>query len=422
MRTRPMLLLIALLAGACTGGGADPVAPPASSEGGGVHDVVVLQTDDGSIALDTNAGDALAGDPGAVATFDGSLLFQATADEEVTSIDTIDPLTGDRLATSSIPGELDVRVASVSGELVALMRPFPPGIDAWTPVPRAETTIVVADPATGDLRRYELEGNYEPEAFSEDDRKLFLIEYLPAEAPAVYRVMALTLATGEVRSVFAKFATPPERMPGIRLSQVYDPVKARLYTLYSNEAPAYLDSPYEEQMAGNVTFVHVLSLRNGWAYCAGVPTRMWGGAARDQAMAVAPDGTELYIVDTAAGLMTVMDTRSLELLRTEPTALGDAEGTRASAAVSTDGTTLFVGSSSDGDAIYRVDTETLAVLGRWDAPGSVGALGLSSDGLRLYAVVDDQIAEIDPSSGAALGSCPAQTGIDAILGVHTPAP
>lgn len=422
MRTRPLVLLITLVSAACTRGGGDPAEPVASQPTDSVRDVVVLQTDDGSIALDSLGG-ALVEDPGAVATFDGSLLFRATQGADGTTLTTIDALTGDLVATRSVPGELDVRVASVGGGLVALMAPFPPGIDAWTPVPRAATTIVVADPAGGEPTTYTLAGNFEPEAFSTDEATLYLIEYLPAEDPAVYRVMSLDLASGEVKNVFGKFATPPERMPGIRLSHVYDPVKERLYTLYSNEAPSYLDSPYEDQMEGrSVTFVHVLSLRNGWAYCAGVPKAMWGGSARDQAMTVSPDGTELYIVDTATGLTTVMDTKTLQLLRTQPTSFGDADGLRASATLSADGTTLFVGSSVDGDAIYRVDTATLDVIGLWDAPGSVGALGLSPDGLRLYAAVDGEIAAIDPLSGVAVGSFATSVGIDAILGVHTPGP
>jgi hypothetical protein len=425
MRTRPLISLVslvALAAAACTRGGNDQTELPELRSD--THDVVVLQTDDGSIALDSLGGVPLVAEPGSVASFDGSMLFRATsgASDDTTTLTTTDALTGSEVATRTVPGELDVRVASVSGELVAMMEPFASGFDAWTPVPRAETEIVVADPSGGRILRYSLTGNYEPEAFSTDDTKLFLIEYLPAEAPAVYRVTVLNLATGGVRNVFGKFKAPPERMPGIRLSHVYDPVKERLYTLYSNEAPAYLDSPYEDQMEGAVTFVHVLSLRRGWAFCAGVPEAMWGGHARDQAMAVSPDGAELYIVDTLTGLTTVMDTKTMKLLRTEQTPFGTSDGVRASATVSSDGSTLFVGSSSDGQAIYQVDTATLSVLGRWDLGDPIGALGLSPDGLRLYAALSDQIVGIDPASGTAIGSFGTPARVDSILGVHTPGP
>ena len=147
-----------------------------------------------------------------------------------------DAATGDQVSTTTIRGDLDVRVASDSGNAVALMEPLPDGVDPWTPVPRARTTIVVADPTGArDPRTYHLRGNYEPEAFSIEDSRLFLIQYLPAEAPAVYRVTVLDLADGDVYEVHGRFKTAPERMPGIRLRQVFDRTTSQLYTLYSTE-------------------------------------------------------------------------------------------------------------------------------------------------------------------------------------------
>ena len=75
---------------------------------------------------------------------------------------------------------------------------YAPGYDAWTPVPRASTTIVVADPSGGSpASRFRLAGNFEPEAFSTGGDALFLIQYLPALAPTVYRVTELDLRTAE---------------------------------------------------------------------------------------------------------------------------------------------------------------------------------------------------------------------------------
>ncbi len=420
MRTRPIGLVLALLLAACTSGGASQGSDP----GGTLtdRDVLILGVGNGSVALDTSIGSLTPNEAGAVATFDGSLLFETVPAAASTTLTMLDPSSGDVLTTRSLPGDLDVRVASLSGESVALMAPLPDGVDAWTPFPRSRTTITVADPSGEHLRTYELDGNYEPEAFSEDDASLFLIQYLPAEAPEVYRVTVLDLESGRVDPVAGRFKTPPERMPGIRLSQVYDPIRAQLYTLYTNQPSSYVGYGDENVMQGrSTTFVHVLSLRDGWAYCAGLPRAMWGGDAQDQAMAVAPDGRALYLVDSAEGIVTSMNTRSLELIRTEDVALGVGDGVRASATIGGDGSVLFVGSSRDGAGIYAIDTRSLAMRDRWEMPAMVGALGASPDGVRLYAVIGEEVTAIDATSGLAYGSLPVG-GVDAILNVQSPAP
>ena len=164
-------------------------------------------------------------------------------------------------------------------------------------------------------RRYRLIGNFEPEAFSVDDSRLFLIQYLPAEAPTSYRVTFLDLGDGTVHPVFGRFKTPPERMPGIRLAQVFDPASEQLYTLYTNRAAEHSHDPGRTSSYGEreVSFVHVLNLRQGWAYCAGLPRALWGQPARAQAMAPSPDGRSLYIVDSMRGRIAVMDTKTLEI-------------------------------------------------------------------------------------------------------------
>ena len=193
----------------------------------------------------------------------------------------------------------------------------PKGWDPATPLPRSRTTIVIADPSGRQApRTYDLRGNYEPEAFSTDDRNLFLIQHLPAETPTVYRVTVLDLKFGFVRPVFGPYKSPPERMPGTRLQQVYAPDGGKLYTLYTSTRAGYAphDAPVPSDAA--VSFVHVLSLSEGWAHCVGLPPAMWDQPASAQALATSADGRSLYIVDSARGLVTVMDTRSLEIFGT----------------------------------------------------------------------------------------------------------
>lgn len=381
-------------------------AAPGATEGSVLSDILLLGTEQGPVAVSLATGSVVAEGPGAVAGPDGSRLYSASTDGRDTVLQTTDAATGSVLSSTRVRGDLDVRVVSGTGRAIALMEPLPKGVDAWTPIPRSHTTIVVADP-TGphESRRYRLEGNFEPEAFSIEDSRLFLIQYLPAEAPAAYRVTVLDLVDGDVRQVFGRFKTPPERMPGIRLRQELDPDGQQLYTLYTNEPGAYAKDvgpwSYGDE---EVSFVHVLNLRRGWAYCAGLPEELWGQPASAQAMAASPNGRLLYIVDSVKGLVAVMDTRSLEILRTEEVQLGSLGGVRTSARVSADGETLFVGSAADGSALYAIDTATLDVVHRWPMRGVVSGLGLSGDGLRLYVGLDDRVAVLDPATGEELAA------------------
>ena len=421
MRTARLIVASALLCmlAACTGAR----APSTTSSASPSADVLVLATGSGPIVVDAASGSIVERDPGALTSPDGSRLYTTSTAGGTTTLVTTDAITGDRLATTSIEGMLDTRVVSVSGRVAALMHPLPPGGDAWIPVPRSSTSISVVDPAGGSApRTYRLSGNYEPEAFSIDDRRLFLIQYLPAEAPTAYRVTFLDLTTGSVRPVFGRFNAPPERMPGIRLRQLFDPVTSQLYTLYSTEPSKavqnYWDGGYHEGQ--DLTFVHVLSLSQGWAYCAGLPRTLWGEPAGAQAMVTSPDGRGLYIVDPLRGVVSRMDTRTLKITQTKRVDFGADAAARTSASISADGSTLYVGSAGE-DAVFALDTGTMRVLDRWSMPAGVSDLALSADGARLYAATSDGVALMDAESGVVLGTIPA-AGVESIVHIESPSP
>jgi len=409
-------VVTALVLAACTSGTSTDTASdrPATKDVLPSAPVLLATTEDGDAAIDGASGALLAGGPGTVATPDGDTLFRATLTEDDTVVTTLDPRSGLTTGSIHLHGGLELAVASVSGRALALVQP-PPGSPggslAGLPVPRAWTPIVVADPGGGTSpARFRLEGNYEPEAFSVDDGRLFLIQYLPAEAPAVYRVTALDLATGEVRPVTGRFKTPPERMPGVRLGQVYDPVTSQMYTLYSNQPGAYAES-YEHAGGGShawaeETFVHVLNLRKGWAYCAGVPKEMWGGTAREQAIAPSPDGRWLYIVDARHGMIAVMDTRSLKVTRTGRVDLGTSTHARTAVTVSPDGATLFVASGTEPATVSVVSTEGLELTDRWPSTVPVSGLGMALDGSALYAAGGGRIVSVDIETGEARSTLP----------------
>jgi DNA-binding beta-propeller fold protein YncE len=208
-------------------------------------------------------------------------------------------------------------------------------------------------------------------------------------------------------------------MPGIRLRQVFDRTTSQLYTLYTTE-PRDAAQDYRGWDYGgrDETFVHVLNLERGWAYCAGLPRRFWGEPAAAQAIAPSPDGSQLYIVDSMRGAVAVMNTKTLEIERMEKVDVSSLGGVRTSAQVSADGRTLFVGSAVDGPAVFAIDTATLQVAHRWSMSADVSDIGLSVDGLRLYVALNDGVAILNSSTGQELNGLPFQ-GIESILHVGT---
>jgi hypothetical protein len=291
------------------------------------------------------------------------------------------------------------------------MEPIPAGWDPAVPLPRERTTIVVADPAgERELMTFDLRGNYEPEAFSSDDERLYLIQHLPAETPSVYRVTVLDLRRGKVLPVFGPFKGPAERMPGTRLDQVLSPTADQLYTLYSSSIPGY--APHQAPVASDaaVSFVHVLSLRDGWAHCVGLPESMWDRPAAEQAMATTPDGSYLFVIDAGREIVAAMHTETLEV-RTARIGLPVAGAIdRTTAQIAPDGRTLYVAVAGEGGStVSAVDAATFEVLATWDLDGSISGLGVSSDGAHLYAALDGRVAMLDTVTGGEVGAVPLPT-------------
>jgi hypothetical protein len=362
------------------------------------RETLLLGTEAGPLVVEVPGGSVLFERPGAVASLGGSWLLSATPSAGSTLLETVD---AEPASTVRLDGTLEIRVVAESGGAVALMDPLPEGWDPEVPFPRSRTPVVVADP-TGVMepRTYDLRGNFEPEAFSTDDRRLFLIQHLPAEAPTVYRVTVLDLRTGRVVPVFGPFKGPSERMPGNRLQQVLSPNADQLYTLYSSARPGYAPHHAPVPNGATVAFVHVLSLQDGWAHCVGLPKELWDRPASEQAMATSPNGRLLYIADPTLGLVTVMDTASLEI-RTYTIDLSVSGVRRTSAVVSGDGSALFVATAGEHPGITRIDTDTFDVVRTW-ATDDVSGLGLSADGERLYVASDDRIEVLDATTGSDL--------------------
>lgn len=409
MRRKPFLVSIATLAlvlAACTSSGTSP-GPAAVVEDGVPREVLFVGTAGGPVTIEVPTGSVLFEREGALASPDGTTVFAAVADGDRTVVETNDAVTGEVVSTVAVPGTHDLGVVSGSGRAVALVEPLPKGWEPGIPVPRSHTTIVVADPTgASEPRTYRLSGNYEPEAFSVRDDRLFLIQHLPAEAPAVYRVTMLDLQRGRVYPVYGPYKGEPERMPGTRLEQVLAPDGMRLYTLYTSARPGYAPHGAPVPQNATVSFVHVLDLKEGWAHCVGLPRALWTRPAEEQAMAVSPDGSTLYVVDASAGLVTAMDTTTLETTVIDDVPFGVEDGAMASAEVSADGTTLFVTAGGASSTLFALRTSTFAIADRWTVDGPVSGLGLSADGVRLYVANGHAVGILDPVTGDRLADVP----------------
>jgi hypothetical protein len=400
MRARALILVVVMAtAAACSAEG----ARPDDASGSVPKETLLLATADGPFAVDVPSGAVVVDGRGAIASADDARIYTSKPSGSRTLLDTIDAANGAEVGTTSVRGRLEVRVVSADGRQVAMMEPLAPGYDAWTPVPRSSTTLVVADPTgASSPTTYRLDGNFEPEAFSTSGAQLFLIQYLPAETPSVYRVTVLDLRNGEVRPAIGPFKGPAERMPGTRLEQVPAADGSKLFTLYTSARPGF--APHDAPVPANavVSFVHVLSLDEGWAHCIGLPKPLWGQPGSAEAMALSPDGRSLYIVDADKGLVVVMDTESLDTTAPYRVRL-PAPGSATTATVGDGGRTLFVGTAGDGGAVTAIDTETLNVTRRWSTGGGVSGLGLSLDGERLYVALPDRLEVLSAASGDDLG-------------------
>lgn len=186
---------------------------------------------------------------------------------------------------------------------------------------RSHTVIEITRPAEDFRTTVELDGDFEPEAFSTDENELFLIEHLDATR---YRVRMMRIGSGRVLPVdrLTKFA--PASMRGTGRVQVYAPEGNYLFTLYTRQPPntahRSLDS-YEDH--GRVhAFIHVLNLKKGWAHCVDLPHPFGMTDEPADQIAVSSDGKTVFVSDGQR--LATMDVAQLAVMSvTNDAGLGD---------------------------------------------------------------------------------------------------
>jgi YVTN family beta-propeller protein len=359
---------------------------PRSAPEAAPEDVLFVRTAKGvTLVRDLPEGHAIQLS-GAVPSTDWSSVVRAIPQGGDTRVVALETSSGAELWSQVVEGTHEVKVASENGRLVALGTPrdgsgYPDG--------RSSTTLVLLGEDGSTPRTIQLEGNFEPEAFSTDGGSLFVIEYRPPLDPTSYRVRRLDLGTGEVGGVYTPDADLQQSMEGTARVQAASPDGRRLYTLYS------------QQDADGIrhAFIHVLSLDELWAHCIDLPAGF--GTAPEEAIAVSlsPDGTRLYVADARADSVAEVDTQTLSVARSTEVDFGTS-GAPAHAERGADGM-LYLAS---GARLLAVDPATLVPGRSWDLEEAITGRQSAKDGSRLYVGLRDRIVILDTATGGRLGT------------------
>jgi hypothetical protein len=318
----------------------------------------------------------------AVSAPSGKVAVSAVTAEGVTTIAWHD-LSNDAVTASvQIDGELRPTAVNQDGQLVALISSAP-----------TSTTVVLATPSSGELRRWTFNSVVVPEAFanaaSVDGLPIgvFVIEYL---ATHTYRVRVIDTTTGELGlplNLRDKSQTVDEVMTAVSRTAVFDPGRQLLFTLYQ-------DASEGGENIGS--FIHTLGLIDG-VWCLDVPEQL-GLADHPGALAVSPDGSRLYAASSTGGVAgyVVDDITNGDV--TMPTA-------RTTAQLHGSATRVAIGASNDevvvalGGRLFRLDPTTLAVRDSFTWDMDIEALTVLADhsivivgtGRMTLVSADDQI-------------------------------
>jgi hypothetical protein len=387
MTTRRNLFIIA--GGAAVSAGCRETSRAAVS----VPDVLVADSRQGLVVLGgvrrRRLGAAAAASP------DGRLVYAVTRDTGGGSVLVrLDPADGVTTRSSTLGGGWFPRVVAADGRACALGRTAA----SARPAARARTALLVT--TEGRQQRYELDGVVEPDAFTQDDLGLFVLEWLPPQAPERYRVRLLDLTSGVLQPLFTRDKVPvpagaEEEMRGDARQAVLSPGQQMLYTLYTHQPGHRHTRDLIAGRPGGVhAFVHCLHLTERWAYCLDLPDPFGAGPAEGHAIAVSADGRRLAVVDVTSGSLAYADAARLTIDRVIP--VPHASGA-ASLALSEQ---VFIGVAT---TLTVLDGGTDRVTARWPVPATIRGLGLSRDQARVYSGGADEVVWLDARSGAVQG-------------------
>lgn len=216
-----------------------------------------------------------------------------------------DLASGEVLGGTMLEGvDMVAAATEAGGHLTALVSRASEPVDGAIAGGRESSVIVLASPEQGQVARFELDGNVVPEAIGSTlhadgvPAQLFLLEYLPADAPTRYRVQVLDTETGELTlplNLRDKLGPRVDQeMAGVTRGQVLADEQGLLFTLYRGTSDMPHGHPY--------AFVHTLDLFDG-VWCLDLPSEM---RLEELSGALAVGGDRLYVA-SANGLVGAFD-------------------------------------------------------------------------------------------------------------------
>ena len=359
-----------------------------------VDDHLLVTVGDSTVALlDPAIEDPVYEIEDAIAAPDGSTIYRTTPQGNDTEVDQIDTGTGAVINSQVVEGPRHIRVVPPEGGAVALMSDKASRKGIYRPVARETTSITVAWNDGPIPRTYDLDGNFEPEAFSRDEDTLFLIEFWPALEPDRYFVRHLDLTTGDIVDKYSPEVELQPEMRGKARAQVLAPDLQYLYTLDSGADPVH--DPDVGVDSERWAFIHVLDLNEEASICIFLPEPFGTGDEAAVSLGISPDGSRLFVVDAStqhvatidAEEMVVLDVGTIDMLRP-----GEQVARPAIAVVDED--KFFV--TTGGWTILEIDAgDQMTPIDAFSAGRPVRGLNLSPDQTQLRIALPSQVVVFD---------------------------
>ena len=198
---------------------------------------------------------------------------------------------------------------------------------------------------------------------------------------------------------------------GVMIILLISPTSARADVNTQTEIQIANSSPYALISSKNGAFVYYVDNSLNLAVRVSTTTYAVSSLAvggDPQGVSESPDGTKVYVSNTADSTISVVDTASWALLTTWTLASNTAP---MQSVASPDGSSLFV--TSDSGSILRINTATGGVIVLNSAViGQSAGILLSPDGAKLYVIdeLSNRVSVMDASTGAVLSNIAVGTG------------